>query len=250
MPADSAADDETFEEWLARLEIPPLEPPSKSDPDRISADEFIRLMHEDKAGRRAFEDEVRRSEGIARAHRRRMANIQRAAPRHQPAGPASRPRRQRGGLYAHGMIPLDTSSQIFDDTRWLPFGNGPASYYFLRRFERSKGDLRKALQMGVAWQVTTKHRLDVTSYQDIPWAYNHIFEHLSKDEEAARWYLASSIAKTVGFDPPQSWADERERFDEAMDKVWGYNRVQLRQRPDDCHMIDVKALCQLFDEDM
>lgn len=261
-----AEDDISIEELIANLVIPPSTPPrplpSVVPPSstRVSSGEFAHIMVNDVAGWYAFKDEAERLDGIAKSYRRRKANIARADLR-RAAGPPAPQLRQRKGYYAYGSVPLDTLAQINDDTRWLPFANGPSSYYWLWRFKRSKGDLRKALRMDTHWEAATRHRIDVTNARHIPEVYGEIFEHCHNDEEAARWQLVYSIAKAVGYTPQQNWQVEQERFAEAMDWVRSYNNrvqlrradllgVDLRQFTSNTFEISVKTLCQLIEESL
>ncbi|MCI0558367.1 MAG: hypothetical protein MN733_07715, partial [Nitrososphaera sp.] len=111
-------------------------------------------------------DEAERHAEAAKSLAYRRANIRRAELRRSGASDeeikaayANEVQRQR--YYARGKVPLDNVTQIDNDARWLPFANGPSSYYWLWRFKRSKDELRKILQVSVFWTAATRHRIDV-----------------------------------------------------------------------------------------
>lgn len=243
MPAED--DDVSIEEYIANLPIPPSTPPKPlpsevlSGCTRVSAEEFAQGMQDDKA--LGVYDAASK---IARTQSYRQASLSREAERRKALRPdyvKARAMRQRKSLYAHGYVPLDAPSQIIDDARWLPFGNGPASYYWLWRFKRSKEELRRALKMSKRWEAATRHRIDIANPKHIPWAASDSMFY-SNDEQNVRWRIVDSIAKKIGYEPPQSWQAERDTFTLIMSRVRNYNRAVLGTSE-----IKVELLCRLIE---
>lgn len=247
MPAEVEDDDISIEEYIANLPIPPSKPPKPlpsevlSGCTRVSDEEFIRLMKAAKAPGGVYDAASK----IARSQSYRQASLSRERRKRATlcpidAGLKAPSQRQRKSLYAHGAVPLDTVAQLDDDTRWLPFGNGPSSYYWLWRFKRSKEELRKALKMSKRWEAATRHRIDIANGRHIPWVHSEIFLN-NDNEEAARWRIVRSIAGKIGYEPQQSWQAERDAFDKVMGRIRTYNRKAGETE------IKVELLCRLIE---
>lgn len=212
-------------------------------------------MEDEISAAKAAKHEAGWQAQLARSQAYRNANIRRAELRRQGAShdvikaaysdavKQYSPKR----YYSRGIVVLGNLTTVDKDVCWLPFANGPSSYYWRLRFKMAQDSLREALKVNARWTVATRHRIDVTNPRHVPWVFNELGS-FKDDEPAARWHLIESIAATIGYEPQPDWQGEQAAFTKAMAKIRDYNRHVLDTNSELHPEVDVEFLCKLIED--